>query len=155
MEGSTRDLQSAVEAYIQQAGRGERLNGIHFGDDVHVLLPSFTESKDMLAKAADGTFTADGGTALYEAVSQGIDLLERAEGNRWIILMTDGNDSGGTIRHSRFWRMLDEKRIRIYTIGLGHVLLQYQPSFASSGSRFLGHMSLATNGRSFFALESE
>jgi hypothetical protein len=51
--------------------------------------------------------------------------------------------------------MLDQKRIRLYTIGLGDSLRDYASEFASSGERVLGHASMATNGRFFFARTSD
>jgi hypothetical protein len=69
--------------------------------------------------------------------------------------MTDGADSTSRLGNAGFWRLLQEKRIRLYAIGLGFDLHAYQPTFASTGERILTHAALATNGRLFFARTAE
>ena len=72
-------------------------------------------------------------------------------GNRAIVVMTDGADTASRLDHPGFWRLLQDKRIRLYTIGLGWELREYQPKIASGGERVLRHAAMATNGRFFFA----
>ena len=72
-------------------------------------------------------------------------------GNRAIVVMTDGADTASRLDHPGFWRLLQDKRIRLYTIGLGWELQEYQPMIASGGERVLRHAAMATNGRFFFA----
>jgi hypothetical protein len=120
-----------------------------------VLLPQFTSDRERLKAATAGKFFADGGTPLYDAIRKGIELLEGVEGNRAIVVMTDGADSTRGLSHSGFWRLLQAKRIRLYTIGLGFDLHTYLPKIASNGERILTHVAMATNGRFFFARTAE
>ena len=153
MQGSTEDLQRAVETYLDQVRPSERLNLIRFSSvqETEVLLPEFTSDRERLKAATAGKFFADGGTPFYDAVAKGIELLEGVEGNRAIVVMTDGADTASRLDHPGFWRLLQDKRIRLYTIGLGLELQEYQPTIASSGERVLRHAAMATNGRFFFA----
>ncbi|MFQ5796283.1 MAG: VWA domain-containing protein [Candidatus Bipolaricaulia bacterium] len=156
MEGSTDDLQRAVESYIDQVRPTERLNLIRFSaEEAEVLLPTFTNDWEQLKAATQEKFFAVGGTPLYDAIAKGLQLLEGAEGNRAIIVMTDGDDTGSHLTHPDFWQILEEKRIRLYTIGLGWALQEYVHKIASSGDRFLAHAAMATNGRYFFARTSD
>jgi hypothetical protein len=162
MQGSTEDLRRTVEGYLDQVRPSERLNLIRFSNprmhklpDVEVLLPGFTSDRARLKAATAGKFFADGGTPLYNAIGKGIELVEGVEGNRAIVVMTDGADSTSRLGHPGFWRLLQEKRIRLYTIGLGFDLHAYQQAFASTGERILKHAALATNGRHFFARTAE
>ena len=152
MQGSTEDLRTAVETYLDQVRPSERLKLIRFSrQEIEVLLPEFTSDREQLKAATAGKFFADGGTPFYDAVAKGIELLEGAGGNRAIVVMTDGADTASRLDHPGFWRLLQDKRIRLYTIGLGWELQEYQPKIASGGERVLRHAAMATNGRFFFA----
>jgi len=151
MEGSTEDLEAAVNTYIRQLPSSQRVNLVRFSKDVEVLLRGFTSDKSDLLNAVRGKFRAEGGTRLYDAVAKGIELLEGVSGNKAIIVLSDGENTLGQLDHSAFWRFLDSKRTRIYAIGLGERMRFSLPHFGSSGNRILGHIAEATTGRSFFS----
>jgi Mg-chelatase subunit ChlD len=88
-------------------------------------------------------------------VAKGIELLDRVSGNRAIVVMTDGEDTGSKLRYPDFWRLLDAKRIRLYTIGLGTALHKPLPVVGTSPVRMMTHASMATNGRFYFAKTSD
>jgi Mg-chelatase subunit ChlD len=155
MGQSFKDLQQAVEAYLDQVRPSERLNLIRFSDQVEVLLPEFTDDRERLKAASQGKFFAEGGTPFYDAVAKGVELLEGAPGNRAIVVMTDGADSSSRLQHPDFWRLLEQKRLRLYTIGLGGEMRGYSPRIGTSPNRLLAHAAMAMNGRFFFAHTSE
>ena len=153
MQGSEQGLERAVREYIRRAPPSQKMNLIRFSNDVEVLLPMFTSDKSRLRSALNGKFGPNGGTRLYDAVLKGMELLDGVQGNRAILVMTDGEDNGKTW-HDHFWREVEQNRIRLYTIGLGGGLENYSAKFATSGRRILRHLALGTNGNSFFAAES-
>jgi len=157
---SVENLKQAVEAYVDQVQPSERVNLIRFSNNsdktaVEVLLPEFTSDRERLKAAVQGKFFSNGGTPLYDAIAKGIDLLEGVQGNRAVVVMTDGADSTSRLKYEGFWKVLDEKRIRIYTIGLGGELPAFVPLMGSTGGRVLTHTAAATNGRFFFARTSD
>lgn len=154
MEGSLRDLKEAVEAYLSQVRPSEQLNLIQFYGEVKVLLPAFTSDQERLIATVQDKFVAGGGTALYDAIAQGIELLDGLAGNRGIIVMTDGFDTDSKLKYPEFWQMLEQKRIRLYTIGLGADLQKFNEKIDSSGDKLLAHIAMATGGRYFFAHSS-
>ena len=152
MVGRVEDLRVAVENYLDQVPAGVQLNLIRFSDSkAEVLLPEFTSDISQLKTATEGKFFADGGTPFYDAIAKGIELLTGVQGNKAIIVMTDGIDTQSRLGYSDFWQILNEQRIRLYTIGLGISLKQYQPEFATSGEQVLNHAAIVTNGRYLFA----
>lgn len=153
MMGRTDDLQRAVETYLDRLEPPERVNLIRFSYDIEVLLPEFSSDRAQLKKAAQGKFFADGHTPFYDAVAKAMGLLEDVAGNRAIMVMTDGEDSGSRLEQAEFWRRLQESGIRLYTIGLGEVN-RYSSRLASSPRRLLAHVATATNGRAFFTANS-
>jgi Mg-chelatase subunit ChlD len=155
MSGRYEDLGRAVEAYIDQVQPSERLHLIDFDSSVQLLTSDFTSDRAALRAAAQGHFDADGGTAFYDAIGKGIELLEGVTGNKAIVVMTDGEDSASRLSYPEFWKLLEEKRIRLFTIGLGEALENYPQALGNTPRRMLSHIALATNGRSFFARTSE
>jgi Mg-chelatase subunit ChlD len=153
MHGSEKDLERAVREYIRRAPPHQQINLIRFSSDVEVLLHAFTSDKTRLQAAIDDNVQPKGGTRLYDAILEGMKLLVDIQGNRAIVVMTDGEDNGQTW-HDAFWRQIDRNRIRLYTIGLGHGLKHYAYAYATSGERILRHLAMATDGAAFFTLES-
>jgi Mg-chelatase subunit ChlD len=153
MHGSEQDLERAVREYIRRAPPHQQMNLIRFSNDVEVLLHAFTSDKTRLQAAIDDNVQPKGGTRLYDAILEGMALLADVQGNRAIVVMTDGADNGRTW-HDVFWRQIDRNRIRLYTIGLGQGLEHYAYAYATSGERILRHLAMATDGAAFFTLES-
>ena len=160
---SVANLKAAVEAYLEGVQPSERLNLIRFSGRpgvkdppyVETLLPAFTSDPARLRAAVRDRFFAKGGTPLYDAVRQAVVLLQQAEGNRAIVLMTDGADTTSRLSYPDFWRLLERHRIRLYTVGLGRDLPVFDPVLGSSGRRLLAHAALATAARSFFTSDPE
>jgi len=148
-------LRLAVESYIDQVQPSERLNLIRFSSNVEVLLPGFTNDQARLKAATAGKFTSDGATKLYDAIARALALLDGVGGNKAIVVMTDGQDLGSRLPYPEFWNLLEEKRVRLYTIGLGEQLQKFLPTIATSPARMMGYIAMATNGRFFFARTGE
>lgn len=161
MKGRVTDLQRAVEGFLEQVSPAERVNLIRFSKagwtlarpDIETLLPEFSNDRQRLKKAAEGKFEADGGTPFYDAVAKAAALLDDVQGNRAIVVMTDGEDSGSELERHEFWQLLQDKGIRLYTIGLGEID-RYSAKLGASPARLLSHAALVTNGRSFFSRNS-
>jgi VWFA-related protein len=155
MEGMTDALREAVLAYLSRVRPTEKLNLIRFSDEVEVLLPDFTSDPDTLRAAATSEkFYPDGGTRFYDAVERAVALLAKQSGNRAIIVLSDGEDSLSRLSAPRFWSLLQQERVRLYSIGLGVALKGFATRIGSTGQRFMGHASYVTNGRSFFARDT-
>jgi Mg-chelatase subunit ChlD len=161
MKDRVKDLQRAVEGFLDQVSPAERVNLIRFSKagwtlarpDIETLLPEFSNDRQQLKKAAEGKFEADGGTPFYDAVAKASALLDNVQGNRAIVVMTDGEDSSSKLERHEFWQLLQDKGIRLYTIGLGEID-RYSARLGASPARLLGHAALVTNGRSFFSRSS-
>lgn len=155
MKTDIKNLQGAVESYLEEVKPSERLKLIRFSKDVEVITPEFLSDPKALKAAATGKFKPIKGTSLYEATAKAIQLLEGAPGNRAIVLMTDGSDSSSAMEYAAFWKLLDQKRIRLYTIALGSGVQRYSNPHAMVAARMLKHASLATDGRYFQAKTSD
>jgi Mg-chelatase subunit ChlD len=155
MNGMTDALREAVLTYLSQVRPTEKLNLIRFSDDVEVLLPEFSSDPNVLRNAAiSDKFYPDGGTRFYDAVEKAVALLAPMSGNRAIIVLSDGEDSLSKMEAPRFWSLLQQEQVRLYTIGLGVALKGFATRIGSTGQRFMAHSSYVTNGRSFFARDT-
>ncbi|MEP2473110.1 MAG: VWA domain-containing protein, partial [Paracoccaceae bacterium] len=153
MQGSEKDLERAVREYIRLAPENQSIQLIRFSDNVETVTSGFLTNKSELLSSLRGKFPSQGGTSLYDAIARGLSNLDSRDGNRAIVVMTDGEDNG-LLWHNELWQKIASNRIRLYTIGLGSGLERYSRKYASTGERILGHLALGTNGESFFASES-
>jgi hypothetical protein len=116
-----------------------------------VITPQFLSDPAKLREAAKNKFVTSHGTALFEAIVKGLDLLDGIAGNRAIVLFTDGADSSSQLDHSTLWRTLGQKGVRLYNIGLGGGMKRYSQATGTFSERVLTHAAMATHGRYFSA----
>lgn len=155
MKGSEKDLQRAVDSFLGQVKAPDRLQLIQFSGKIQVLTTNFTSDSAELLEIFRKNYKLTQGTAFFDAVRRGSELLENVPGNRAIVVMTDGADSQSKVAYPEFWRELGEKRIRLYTVGLGKELTRFSERTAGVSHRTLGHMALSSNGKFFFTEKSE
>lgn len=158
MGGAIKDLEEAVTAYVDAVQPTEQVALIRFGagspNEIVVLTERFTSDRARLRQALVGQFKAVGGTPLYDAVARGIELLRKTEGNRAVVVMTDGEDSGSKLSLPTFWDLLEATRIPVYAIMLGNRLQQYHPALGTSILGLFSHLSAATQARAYFTPDS-
>ncbi len=155
MRGNEEALQRGVEAFISHVKVPDRVHLIQFSGKVEPLTTNFASDAGELQKLFKQKYKLTSGTAFLDAVLKGIDLLEGVPGNRAIVVMTDGADTQSKTAPADFWRVLEEKRIRLYTIGLGKELARFVDKSANNARRALAHYAEATNGRYYFTENAE
>jgi len=100
---------------------GDRIGLILFGQQAYLQAPlSFDRDtvRTLLDEAAIGL--AGNETAIGDAIAVAIKRLrQQAEGNRVLILLTDGTNTAGHISPLKAAELAKEEGIRIYTIGVG------------------------------------
>ncbi|MCV6626222.1 MAG: VWA domain-containing protein [Cellvibrionaceae bacterium] len=155
MQGNEKDLAAAVNKFIQNVGATAQLQLITFSNNVKVLNSEFSSDAAVLTKAAKGNFGAYGGTRLYDAIEKGMALLASEKGNKAIVVMTDGQDSGSRLPYHDLWQRVKNEKISLYTVGLGDILNQYSPKIGGSGMQLLANLSESTRAKSLYAERSE
>ncbi len=85
-----RGARDAAQAFVAMMRLGDAVALIGFNDRVRVLEP-FTADQSVL-EAAIRRLRADGGTALYDSIVEGVDLLREQPGRRALVVLTDGQD---------------------------------------------------------------
>jgi VWFA-related protein len=153
LQGQEQNLRRAVEQYVAHVTANEKVALLRFSTGVEKL-SNFSSDRETLRRAAAKTSNVSGNTALNAAVVQALDLLQTAEGDKAIILFTDGADNSSKDKYSEMWRRLQAEGVRLYAIGLGRDLLAPQ-EIGSTGRDLLRHLALATNGRSYFTADAK
>jgi Ca-activated chloride channel family protein len=111
-------LKRAVRSFLEKLPDGSKVAVIAFGSDVD-RLTDFTTDRARIQQAVDA-LKPDGATRFYDAVAEGLKLLEREPGRRVVLALTDGEDTfsqGATLESviASGGRL----GLPVYTLGLG------------------------------------
>ncbi len=113
-------VKGVVGRFIEQR-RGDRVGLIIFGDNAYLQSPLTLDGeavRTMLDSAVPRM--AGDATAIGDSVGLAVKKLrERPEGSRILILLTDGENTAGSLPPLEAARLASHYDIRIYTIGVG------------------------------------
>src|SRR6266849_6370701 len=117
MERKIGTATSAVERFIRS---------IHKDDDIFLmtfanrpdLRQDFTDDRDRLAKALRRV-TVGGGTALYDALDEGLHKIKQGKHDkRAILLITDGEDTSSYMSFEEAQSRVRESELLVYCLGI-------------------------------------
>lgn len=113
-------IKGVVGRFIE--GRnGDRIGLVLFGSHAYVISP-LTLDVQAVRTLLDGVDTrvAGDGTAIGDAIGLGVKKLrERPPGSRVLVLVTDGENTMGSLPPRLAARLAADQGIRVYTIGVG------------------------------------
>ena len=159
-------VKQVVEAFVN-ARQGDRVGLVLFGTQAYLQAPltfDLTSVNRLLKEAPVGI--AGGKTAIGDAIGLAVKRLrQRPEGDRVLILLTDGASNAGEVAPVKAAELAANDGIRIYTIGVGADEMQMPGLFGVFGSRLvnpsadldedtLNAVADATGGRYFRARDS-
>ena len=113
-------IKGVVGRFVEGRG-GDRIGLTVFGNHAYVLSP-LTLDVQAVRGLVDGMLPrmAGDGTAIGDAIGLSVKKLrERPQGSRVLLLVTDGENTSGTLPPLVATRLAAEEGIRIYTIGVG------------------------------------
>ena len=116
--------------------QGDRVGVVAFAGEAMALCPLTVDYSAalMLVRSVDVYTISEPGSAIGEAIEKSTELFESAaEGDRAIILITDGEDTDGDDPVAAA-RAAAEKGIRVFAIGLGSPKGELIPERGSDGS---------------------
>jgi len=113
MEGA----KAAAIAYVNQMRTGDEAGLISFNTKITYVQPT-TADGEKLKGAIEGLKT-EGDTAMYDAVYEGIDLLQAIAGRKAIIVLTDGMDNRSRHIVDELIQRIGPEGLSISSIGLG------------------------------------
>jgi len=109
-------LKQATEQFLLRMLKEDKAQVGSFSDKIQ-FSGTFTNDRDDLIGALSDLQYGNP-TRLYDAIDQSIDMVEKVEGRKVVLVFTDGDD---TASHVGFGRVLDrarEREIMVYAIGL-------------------------------------
>lgn len=114
------DARTAVKQFISSFNtEKDYLSLIGFSSKVDVRVP-LTQDTAHLSMVMDN-MTANGSTALYDAIHEGLEKLDEQEGIKIAVVLTDGHDNASLKNHHHIIKAANKKEIPLFIIGLGNV----------------------------------
>jgi Ca-activated chloride channel family protein len=121
MRPKTAALQAAVSALLESGGPDDELFGVDFNDSAVLALPgaqAFTHDPAELGTALSAIH-AEGRTALYDGVAQGLRHLEFGHSQKnALIVISDGGDNASRTTSAQVVALARRSNAAIYGIGL-------------------------------------
>ena len=145
MRKTASEAMAAAREFVEALRPEDSLGLLQFADQ-SVLLHDLTTSRESVLKTIDG-YTTVGGTALYDALWDGLTRLQEVKGRRAIVVVTDGRDENnpgtapGSVRTQQdVLDLLAQKETIVYAIGIG----------PNVDRVFLDRIASASSGESYF-----
>ncbi len=135
-------VKSAAKRFLEDLRAGDQVTVLGFNDNVFTLAP---RSKDQAARVkAIDLMRAWGGTALYDVILKGLNLLGRHPGRKSMLLFSDGDDQSSHATLEAAIARAEGSDATIYVIGQGRAVR------AHDLQEILKRFAKITGGRSFF-----
>ena len=142
MRAALPDVKSAAKRFLEDLRAGDQVTVLGFNDNVFTLAP---RSKDQAARVkAIDLMRAWGGTALYDVILKGLNLLGRHPGRKSMLLFSDGDDQSSHATLEAAVARAEGSDATIYVIGQGRAVR------AHDLQEILKRFAKITGGRSFF-----
>lgn len=124
VSGSMREAMPAVKAaarrFLDALGAGDQVSLLAFNDNLFTLVRRSTD-RTARARAVD-RLAPWGGTALYDVILKGLDLVGRQQGRRAIVVFSDGHDESSFATLDAAIRRVESSDSTMYMIGQGDAL---------------------------------
>ncbi len=121
MGSKLQSVATAVSAFAQSSNPEDEMFVVDFSDSVSMNLPGgkpFTSDPRELAKAVSAV-SAQGMTALYDAVAEGLDHLQLGRSDKKaLIIVSDGGDNASRRKYADILELARQSQAVIYAIGL-------------------------------------
>jgi Ca-activated chloride channel homolog len=115
------EVTAAALAFARSSNTNDQIFVVNFNENVSLGLPAnmmFTDKVDQL-EAALSRITANGKTALHDAVANALEYLKKGNRDKKVlIVISDGADNASRHTLAEVMTMLKESEAIIYTIGL-------------------------------------
>jgi Ca-activated chloride channel family protein len=117
MDRKIRTAVEAVERFVRRIHQDDEIFLITFSGQA-VLRQDFTDDRDKLSQALH-RINATGGTALYDALGDGLNKLRSARhAKRALLVITDGQDTASTTKLDQVLQSIRAAELLVYPIGI-------------------------------------
>lgn len=137
------EVRGAAERFARSLGKGDTMTVAPFSTKLGSITGP-TMDVATVAEAIDA-MKAGGGTAILDAVSSAVRLLESAQGRRIVVLVTDGFDENSTVTLDSVVEKAQASRVTVYGLAVGGLT-----GVSLNGESTLRKLTTGTGGRVFF-----
>jgi len=138
---------AGAAAFASASQPGDEIFALTFNEDVRSSLPPtvpFTSDSNVLRAALERSIAARGRTALYDAISAGLDYLSRGSRERKaLVVVSDGGDNASRATRDEAVRMALASNAVIHTIAL------VEPGARDANPKLLKDLAMESGGESF------
>ena len=146
-EGRDRVI-AAATAFAEASNSHDEIFAIAFNEYVRPALPPsmpFTSDAGVFRLALAGAMGAQGRTAMYDAISNGLSYIAKGHHPRRVLVVVgDGGDNASTKTFDHVLKEAQASNAAIYTVGI------IDPLERDANPRLLRRLADATGGASFF-----
>lgn len=139
MKDAMPKMKAAVNEFLRAIAPSDQVTLLGFNDSIFTLTRKSTDPAERL-KAVD-RLAPWGGTALYDVIIAGVDLLGRETGRKAMLVFTDGEDQGSHAALPDVERRLEAGGVSLYVIAQGRGLTM-EPL-----KKTMNRLATATGGR--------
>jgi VWFA-related protein len=147
MHPSRRVVIAGATAFAEVSHPGDEIFALAFNERVYPALPPgapFTSDSTVLRAALERSVAARGRTALYDAISAGLDYLSRGSRERKVlVVLSDGGDNASRATREDAGRKAQRSNAVIHTIAL------VAPGARDANPKLLEDLAQASGGESF------
>jgi Ca-activated chloride channel homolog len=142
MRAALPSVKESAKRFLGDLRSGDQVTLLGFNDNVFTLAQ---RSRDQAARAkAIDLMRAWGGTALYDVVLNGLNLLSRHPGRRSMLLFSDGDDQSSHATFEAAVGRAESSDATIYVIGQGRAIRAFELQSV------LKKFATTSGGRAFF-----
>lgn len=127
-------VKHVIDEFLERR-RGDRVGLVLFGTNAYLQAPltfDLTSVNQLLAEAPIGI--AGGRTAIGDAIGLGVKRLSRRDGERVLILLTDGANNSGEIAPLKAGELAAVADVRIHTVAFGADAMRVPSVFGAFSS---------------------
>jgi VWFA-related protein len=136
-------VKEAAKRFLAGLRPGDQTTVLGFNENI--FIPVRRETNQAARIRAIDRLGAWGGTALYDAIIQAVNLLGRQQGRRAIVLFTDGDDQDSHASMAAAIARTEETDATIYAIGQGRAVR------TTVLQKLIRQLTSASGGRPFFS----
>lgn len=145
MDADIKDVRTAVVKFLNQNAHAVDVTVVDFDTEVRVARYGPDDYPRMIERIRRRK--ADGWTAFYDALGVYLDGASRQDGQKILVVYTDGGDTRSAINAGEVVDLLKASDVTLYAIGY----LEHQSSSVRNNSRMeLMRFSALTGGQAFF-----
>jgi VWFA-related protein len=143
----------AAGAFAETSNPADEIFALVFNDTVSPALPAsapFTGSAETIRRALSGALVPRGRTALYDAVTRGLEYLNRgSHQTKALVIVSDGGDNASTATFAEVLRRTQVSNTVIYAIGF------VDPADREANPKRLRQLADASGGEAFFPRDAD